>query len=36
MRYLGADHHTPADDVERLVMVALHNSVIAEEKRLNG
>jgi hypothetical protein len=38
MRWLGADPRTPADDVERLVMVALNNRVVKllEKASANG
>jgi hypothetical protein len=32
MRYLGADPATPADDVERVVMVLLNNRIVTETK----
>jgi hypothetical protein len=33
MRYLGADPSRPADDLERLAMVELHNRIVAEMNR---
>lgn len=34
MRYLGADPTHPADDIEREVMLMLHNRIVAEQNRM--
>lgn len=33
MRWLGVDSTRPATDVERILMLKLHNRVVSEEKR---
>ena len=35
MRFMGADPKTAVDETEAVLMIALHNRIVLEQKRMN-